>query len=66
MTTVLSYAIKYVSSMESAVRFHRDQLGLNLRFESPHWSEFDTGSTTLASRLAGTPGWFLPVGFPRS
>ena len=68
MTTALSYAIKYVSSMENAVRFHRDQLGLNLRFESPHWSEFETGSTTLCAAycLAGTPGWFLPVGFPRS
>jgi hypothetical protein len=30
MTTALSYAIKYVSSMENAVRFHRDQLGSTL------------------------------------
>jgi lactoylglutathione lyase len=48
MTTTLVYAIKYVSDMAAAVRFHREQLGLELRFESPHWSEFETGSTTLA------------------
>jgi lactoylglutathione lyase len=48
MATTLSYAIKYVAEMDAAVAFHRDQLGLALRFASPHWSEFDTGSTTLA------------------
>lgn len=44
----LNYAIKFVADMESAVRFYRDALGLGLRFESPFWSEFDTGETTLA------------------
>lgn len=44
----LNYAIKFVADMESAVRFYRDALGLSLRFESPFWSEFDTGETTLA------------------
>jgi predicted enzyme related to lactoylglutathione lyase len=44
----LSYAIKFVSDMESAVRFYRDTLGLTLRFESPFWSEFETGETILA------------------
>lgn len=44
----LNYAIKFVGDMESAVRFYRDTLGLTLRFESPFWSEFDTGETTLA------------------
>jgi lactoylglutathione lyase len=48
VTTTLVYAIKYVADTGAAVRFHRDQLGLKLRFESPHWSEFETGSTTLA------------------
>ena len=65
MTTALSYAIKYVSSMENAVRFHRDQLGLTLRFESPHWSEFDTGSTTLALHIASPehPAGSCQLGF---
>jgi lactoylglutathione lyase len=44
----LNYAIKFVSDMDEAVRFYRDALGLCLRFESPFWSEFDTGDTTLA------------------
>ena len=30
--TALTYAIKYVGSMQDAVRFHRDELGLRLRF----------------------------------
>jgi lactoylglutathione lyase len=44
----LNYAIKFVADMGEAVRFYRDALGLTLRFESPFWSEFDTGETTLA------------------
>jgi lactoylglutathione lyase len=44
----LVYAIKYVTDMDKAVAFHRDRLGLTLRFASPFWTEFDTGATTLA------------------
>ena len=44
----LNYAIKFVSDMDSAIAFYRDTLGLNLLFQSPFWSEFDTGETTLA------------------
>ena len=44
----LAYAIKYVADMERAIAFHRDTLGLSLRFETPFWSEFETGDTTLA------------------
>ena len=39
----LSYAIKYVADMGKAIAFHRDVLGLELKFESPFWSEFATG-----------------------
>ena len=52
MNTALNYVIKYVGHMQNAVKFHRDELGLKLRFESPHWSEFETGSTTLALHIA--------------
>ena len=38
----------YVSDMERSVAFYRDTLGLSLKFSSPGWSEFNTGSTTLA------------------
>jgi lactoylglutathione lyase len=44
----LAYAIKYVADMDKAVAFHRDVLGLTLRFASPFWTEFDTGATVLA------------------
>ncbi len=44
----LSYVIKFVGDMDRAVKFYRDVLGLPLKFESPGWSEFATGETTLA------------------
>jgi len=44
----LTYAIKYVADMDRAIAFHRDVLGLPLKFQSPEWSEFATGQTTLA------------------
>ena len=44
----LVYAIKYVADMDKAVAFHREILGLSVRFASPFWTEFDTGATTLA------------------
>jgi predicted enzyme related to lactoylglutathione lyase len=48
----LTYAIKYVAEMDRAVAFHRDVLGLELKFQSPEWSEFATGQTTLALHQA--------------
>ena len=60
MSTTLVYLIKFVAAMDKSVAFYRDALGLKLRFETPFWSEFETGSTTLAlhpasdSNLAGT------------
>src|SRR5262245_8140037 len=48
MQAQLVYAIKYVADMNKAIAFYRDKLGLKLRFESPFWSEFETGATTLA------------------
>jgi len=48
----LNYAIKYVAHMDAAVAFHRDMLGLDLKFASPFWTEFATGETTLALHAA--------------
>jgi len=56
----LGYVIKFVADMDRAVKFYRDTLGLPLKFQSPDWSEFATGETTLAlhpaspRNLAGT------------
>ena len=44
----LAYVIEFVSDMNRAVKFYRDVLGFRLKFESPGWSEFVTGETTLA------------------
>jgi lactoylglutathione lyase len=48
----LRYVMKFVADMDRAVAFHRDALGLTLRFASPEWSEFETGPTTLALHKA--------------
>ena len=40
--TQLRYVIKFVADMDKAVKFHRDVLGLQVKFESPGWSEFVT------------------------
>jgi lactoylglutathione lyase len=48
MFSKVDYVMVIVSDMGRSVAFYRDTLGLPLRFESPGWSEFDTGATTLA------------------
>jgi catechol 2,3-dioxygenase-like lactoylglutathione lyase family enzyme len=61
----LSYVIKFVGDMNRAVRFHRDVLGFQLKFESPGWSEFVTGETTLALHPASqkNPAGAVELGF---
>jgi lactoylglutathione lyase len=53
MFSKVDYMMVNVSDMHRSVAFYRDTLGLRLKFESPGWSEFDTGATTLALH-AGT------------
>jgi len=48
MEMKMNYVIKYVADMDKAMTFFRDTLGLLLKFQSPGWSEFATGETTLA------------------
>jgi lactoylglutathione lyase len=54
----VDYIMVNVSDMRLSVAFYRDTLGLRLKFESPGWTEFETGATTLAlhaaSRAAGS------------
>jgi lactoylglutathione lyase len=54
----VDYVMVNVSDMRHSVAFYRDTLGLRLKFESPGWSEFETGATTLAlhagTRAAGS------------
>ena len=61
----LTYVMKFVADMDKAVGFYRDMLGLELRFQSPEWSEFATGETTLALHLASdrNPAGRVELGF---
>jgi lactoylglutathione lyase len=65
MQTHLRYVIKFVADMDKAVKFHRDVLGLTLKFESPGWSEFATGETSLALHPASdnNPAGKVELGF---
>ena len=58
MFSKVDYVMVIVSDMGRSVAFYRDILGLRLKFESPSWSEFETGATTLAlhggTRTAGS------------
>ena len=65
MQARLSYVIKFVGDMSEAVRFHRDRLGLPLKFQSPEWSEFATGETTLALHAASVqnPAGTVQLGY---
>ncbi|MGH8225379.1 MAG: VOC family protein [Gammaproteobacteria bacterium] len=54
MFSKVNYVMVNVSDMGRSVAFYRDTLGLALKFESPGWSEFETGATTLALHLAAT------------
>src|SRR5215471_12768436 len=61
----LKYAIKFVADMHNAVKFYRDTLGLPLKLQSPGWSEFVTGETTLALHPASdkNPAGKVELGF---
>jgi catechol 2,3-dioxygenase-like lactoylglutathione lyase family enzyme len=61
----LAYAIKFVADMDAATAFHRDTLGLPLKFLSPFWSEFSTGESTLALHPASdrNPAGSVQLGY---
>jgi lactoylglutathione lyase len=48
----LNYAIIFVSDMQRSISFYRDVLGLQLKFESPDWTEFATEGATVALHLS--------------
>jgi lactoylglutathione lyase len=49
----LDYTMVIVSDMGRSVEFYRDKLDIPLKFESPEWTEFQTGTTTLALHGGG-------------
>lgn len=58
----VNFAIAFVRDMKRSVAFYRDVLGMPLRFEPTHWTEFatdgggDGGGATLALHLTDDPG----------
>lgn len=44
MFSKVDYIMVNVSDMSRSVAFYRDILSLSLNFESPGWSEFQTGA----------------------
>lgn len=60
----LDYTMVVVSDMNRSVAFYRDTLGIPLKFQSPDWTEFQTGTTTLALHGGGVALKQPPAGDP--
>lgn len=60
----IDYTMVVVSDMAKSVEFYRDKLGIPLKFESPQWTEFQTGTTTLALHGGGVAQTGPPAGDP--
>ena len=64
MFSQIDYTMVVVSDMARSVEFYRDKLGIPLKFETPEWTEFQTGATTLALHGGGVPRTGPPAGDP--
>jgi len=60
----IDYTMVVVSDMSRSVEFYRDRLGITLKFQSPDWTEFQTGTTTLALHGGGIKSTTPPAGDP--
>ena len=54
-----------VADLERAIGFYRDVLGLTLKFQSPGWTEFSTGETSLGLHPSSekSPAGSVELGF---
>lgn len=64
MFSQIDYTMVVVSDMARSVEFYRDKLGISLKFETPEWTEFQTGTTTLALHGGGVARTGPPAGDP--
>ena len=60
----MDYTMVVVSDMARSIEFYRDKLGIPLKLESPEWTEFQTGTTTLALHGGGVQPSGPPAGDP--
>lgn len=51
----VNYTIVFVSDMARSVSFYRDVIGLPLKFESSHWTEFASEGATFALHKSDVP-----------
>lgn len=51
----IDYVMITVSNMARSVAFYKDKLGIPMKFGTPEWTEFQTGTTTLALHGGGEP-----------
>jgi lactoylglutathione lyase len=51
----VDYIMINVSNMARSVEFYKDKLGLPMKFGTPEWTEFQTGTTVLALHGGGQP-----------
>jgi len=51
----VDYIMITVSNMARSVAFYKDKLGIPMKFGTPEWTEFQTGTTTLALHGGGKP-----------
>jgi lactoylglutathione lyase len=49
----IDYVMITVSNMARSVAFYKDKLGIPMKFGTPEWTEFQTGTTTLALHGGG-------------
>ena len=52
----IDYIMITVSNMSRSVAFYKDKLGIPMKFGTPEWTEFQTGTTVLALHGGGQPG----------
>src|SRR4029453_15802707 len=51
----IDYVMITVSNMSRSVAFYKDMLGIPMKFGTPEWTEFQTGTTVLALHGGGQP-----------
>lgn len=51
----VDYIMINVSNMARSVEFYKDKLGIPMKFGTPEWTEFQTGTTVLALHGGGQP-----------
>jgi lactoylglutathione lyase len=51
----IDYVMITVSNMARSVAFYKDKLGIPMKFGTPEWTEFQTGTTVLALHGGGQP-----------